>query len=457
MYIDAFIDVDSEETFKPPSRQFLQELRNDLEHIGNVQIERWIETNSEVYLATDSSTTQKKSEAIMAVGLINDKNEFLSIKNSLYNGKDAKACASAIMATLPTNCLPNIIGAIGDSAHLQQATTKLIFQTLNEINGEQKDRVSLICMLHGGSSCSRKNKEVMPQNYKEFHLDMKISFARRENTGYGPQSLKQQLEDRLVQYKRKIPKIQFKSDLGCRAGTEAENALATMAYRDDIKTVVEQTITEIELQNANRSQPIRLQLLARLKRVNQFLLDANWETTKVHLGSHVLLWFVLARRIFKIENLKRSITQKKEDIQVCMDRYNKVINENEPGEAYEKVLAMSITAGLPKSHIDIINDCGNAYLRSPQETKTAVNEYIISATERAKLKLEKDTKAYSDQADSDKLIISTNRQCESVFGCYKAFEHQFSSMSAEMIEILTRCSRNKVVLITIQIGFNKFS
>ena len=445
MFVDCFVDPDSEFEYKPPSRVYLQELRNDLEHIGNVQIERWIESNSTVYLATDSSTTQKKSEAIMAVGLVNDRNEFLSIKNSLYHGKDAKATASAIMATLPTNCLNNIVGGIGDSAHLQQSATKLVFETLNEINNEEKDRVSLICMLHGGSSCSRKNKEAMTDEYKQFHLDLKILLARRLNTGYGPQSLKQRLEDRLIHFKRKVSKIQFLSDKGCRAGTEAENALATIKYKEDIKIVLEEKITEIENQNASSRTPKSLQLLARLKRVNEFLLDENWSTTKVHLGSHILLWFVLARRIYKLENLKRTITEKKEDIKECIDRYAKVINENEPGEIFEKVLAMSITANLPDSHIQVINDCGSEYLRSSREVKSAVNQYIRSATMKAKLKLEKDTRAYSELPDSDKLVISTNRHCESVFGCYKSLEHQFPSMSAEMIEILTRCSRNKVV------------
>ena len=424
--------------------QFL--FRFDLDHLANTQINRWIEeAPGPLYIASDGSTTQKRGESIISIGLVDSKNQFCSITNSIQIGKNAKATAEAIMAGLPSNCLSSIAGFIGDSAHTQQAATKLVSEALNQLNNEEKEHVNLICGLHTGASCGRKGTEAMSPEQKQLHRDLKLIFSRRINQGYRREDLQQRLQDRLIHFKRKVSGVAFKSDLGSRAGSEAENGLALITYKEDVDHVVNTMIHEIERENERKRTPNRQQQLNRLKRVQNFLNAQNWSETMVNLGSHILLWHGLARRIFKIENHKRSITQKKEDINECISRYERILNESDPGEPYEKLMAIAIQANLLPVLKDCIRKCGEEYLRASRDVKSNVNDYIKFSCTRALAKLRKDTLPYTELADSEDLVISTNRNCESVFGRYKSYEHQFNSMSKEMIEILTRCSINKVI------------
>ena len=77
--------------------------------------------------------------------------------------------------------------------------------------------------------------------------------------------------------------------------------------------------------------------------------------------------------------------------------------------------------------------------------KEEVNNFISEACSRGLEKLLKDTKPLMSLPDSDDVIVTTNRMCEGVFAVYKNLEHHFTSMGTDMIEILTRCSINKVI------------
>ena len=416
--------------------------------MANTQISRWIdESPGPLYLASDGSTTQHHGESIIAIGLVNSQNQFCSIRNSIQVGKDAAAQAETTMGALPTSCLSAIEGFIGDSARLQMAASKLVSRAINELNETEKEHVFLTCGLHTGASCGRKGTEAMSPEHKQFHRDLKLILSKRINEGYRRESLKEQLEDRLVHFNRKVSGVSFKSDLGSRAGSEAENGIALITYRADVDAVLDSMVKKIENENEGKRTKSRQQQLQRLKRVQNYLNPDNWPETMIFLGSHILLWHGLARRIWKIENHKRSVTEKKEDINRCIARYEKVLNENDAGEPYEKLIAVTIQADLLSVQKECIDQCGMEYLRATGNIKKKVNDYIRFSCNRALEKLKKDTLAYTQLPDSNDLIISTNRNCESVFGCYKSYEHQFPSMSKEMIEILTRCSLNKVIIL----------
>ena len=352
--------------------------------------------------------------------------------------KDAKNTAANIMGLLPTSCLSKINASIGDSAHVQQLTTKLVHKALQEINNDNKSRSSFICGLHTKASCSRNAEGKMSEKYKQFYRDIQIGFSQRLNKGHRTESLAMKLEDELMEFKQKISGVRFVSNLGSRAGSIGNNAFAFLVYRSEIQSVINERIQELEEKNKDDGK------LERLRRILSFLDEENLEETMVHMGAHLMLWYGVSQRISKLENNKLSITEKKAVIAKCEERYEKMLSETDPGECFERLLAISASADLSQTQRNVINECGKVYLNASSELKKEVNDYIYNASDSALLKLKKDTKAYMDLDDSDEYVISTNQMAESVFAVYKHYELQFPSMSNDVIETLTRCARNKV-------------
>ena len=167
-----------------------------------------------------------------------------------------------------------------------------------------------------------------------------------------------------------------------------------------------------------------------------------------------MIHYGVSQRISKLENNKLTITEKKAVIAKCEERYQKLLSETDPGESYERLLAISADASLSQTQRNVINECWKAYLNASLELKKEVNDYIYNASDSALHKLKKDTKAYMDLADSDEYVISTNQMAESVFAVYKHYELQFPSMSNDVIETLTRCARNKVEAFSLETFYN---
>ena len=423
--------------------------RHDLDYLADTQIQRWIEKQEgSLAISSDGSTTKKEGLSILAVGLVNADNEFISLKTTLVAEKDAKNTASNIMGVLPTSCLSKINASIGDSAHVQQLTTKLVHKALQEINNDQKTRSSFICGLHTKASCSRNTEAKMSDEYKQLYRDIQIAFSQRLNKGHRTESLAVMLEDELIEFNQKISGVRFVSNLGSRAGSIGNNAFAFLVYRSEVKSVINERIQQLEEKNKDDGK------LERLRRIVSFLDEENLDTTMVHMGSHLMLWYGVSQRISKLENNKLTITEKKAVIAKCEERYQKLLSETDPGEPYERLLAISADASLSQTQRNVINECGRAYLNASLELKKEVNDYIYNASDSALLKLKKDTKAYMDLADSDEYVISTNQMAESVFAVYKHYELQFPSMSNDVIETLTRCARNKVEAFSLEAFYN---
>ena len=382
--------------------------------------------------------------SILAIGLVNSQNQFMAIKNLLVSEKDAKSTCQNIMTTLPSSVLTRISGSIGDSAHAQLLTQKLIHQTLQAVNGDEKERKSFVCGLHTKCSCQRKHQEAMPTHFHQLYRDLQVSFAGRRNEGIRQESLKTRLDDELTEFQQKVPGIKFLSNLGSRTGSIGANATALLVYKEEIQTVCRETIAEIEESNDKKKKETRMPQVNRLKRILSYLEPSRIQQTMVHLGSHISLWFGIAQRIGKLENHKFTIREKKAIIRTCEERYRKLLSETDHGECYERLLAITATADLSETQKRIIKECGESYLRAPRELKQEVNQYIIDASTEGLKKLLKDTVPYTELEDSDDLVVSTNQMCESVFGIYKFYELQFPSMGIDNIEVLTRCARNKV-------------
>ena len=416
-----------------------------MDFLANTQIERWINSQEgSLALSSDGSTTKKEGLSILCVGLVNSENEFISLKNTLVAEKDAKHTAANIMAVLPTSCLPKINASIGDSAHVQQLTTKLVHKNLQEINNDKKSRSSFICGMHTKASCARKHEEKMTPKFKQLYRDIQIVFGKRLNKGHRTESLVMKLEDELIEFNQKISGVRFVTNLGSRAGSIGNNALAFLVYQSEIKSVINERIVELLEKNKKKKEERNSKHLERLRNILSFLEDGNLERTMIHLGSHMMLWYGVAQRISKLENNKLTITEKKAVIVKCEERYEKLLSETDPGECFERLLAIAANANLSATQTKIFKQCGETYLNAPLSVKEEVNSYIYEACESALLKLKKDTKAYLDLEDSDEFVISTNQMAESVFAVYKHYELHFPSMSNDIIETLTRCARNKV-------------
>ena len=382
--------------------------------------------------------------SILAIGLVNSQNEFMAIKNLLVSGKDAKSTCQNIMTALPSSVLNRISGSIGDSAHAQILTQKLVHQTLQAINGDEKERKSFVCGLHTKCSCQRKHQEAMAAHFQQFYRDLQLSFGGRRNEGIRQESLKTRLDDELVEFQQKVPGIKFLSNLGSRTGSIGANATALLVYKNEVQTVCEETIAEIEETNDKKKRETRMPQMNRLKRILSYIEPSRIQHTMVHLGAHISLWYGIAQRIGKLENHKFTVREKKEIIRTCEERYRKLLSKTDHGECYERLLAITATADLSEAQKKVIKECGESYLTAPRELKKEVNDYICESSTEGLKKLIKDTKPYTELEDSDNLVVSTNQMCESVFGIYKFYELQYPSMSTDMIEVLTRCARNKV-------------
>ena len=280
----------------------------------------------------------------------------------------------------------------------------------------------------------------MPVDIKTFLDNIESTFGDREGSTFHKISLKQPLEDRLSLAGDKVKGAKIQNRLGSRGGIYSANSLAVIQYHKHIVPVIEQAIVKA----AEKTTAAGAKQLSKLKDIYN-MLTAKWERTRLFLGTVLMLQLFLARVIYRAENHRLSVTNKKKLVAEVVNRYHKILNQS--GRAFEKLRCLGLRqeSSFSVAETNAIQEAETAYKKVASDVQADVDRFITKASEGALDKVNKDCKELMNLPDSDELVPSTNRNLEGSFGCYKQIEKTFTAMDPMMQETVTRAMVNKLI------------
>ena len=265
-------------------------------------------------------------------------------------------------------------------------------------------------------------------------------FGDREGSSFHKISLKQPLEDRLSLEGDKVKGVKFVNRLGSRGGVYSSNSLAVIQYHKHIVPVIEAAIVKA----ASKTTTAGAKQLSKLKDIFN-MLTIDWKRTRLFLGTILMLQLFLARVIYRAENHRLSVSNKKKLVADVINRYHKILNQT--GQAFEKLRCLSLRqdCSFSVAEKNAVQEAEAAYKNIASDIQAEVDRFITKASEAALNKVNKDCKELMNLPDSDELVPSTNRNLEGSFGCYKQIEKTFTAMDPMMQETVTRAMVNKLI------------
>jgi len=280
----------------------------------------------------------------------------------------------------------------------------------------------------------------MPSDIKTFLDNMEDIFGDREGSTFHKISLKQPLEDRLSLEAGKVKGVKIVNRLGSRGGVYSSNSLAVIQYHKHIVPVIEAAIVKA----AGKTTAAGAKQLTKLKDIFN-MLTINWERTRLFLGTILMLQLFLARVIYRAENHRLSVTDKKKLVADVINRYQKILNQT--GQAFEKLRCLGLRqdCSFSVAETNTVQETEAAYKNIASDIQAEVDRFITKASEGALNKVNKDCKELMNLPDSDELVPSTNRNLEGSFGCHKQIEKRFEAMDPMMQETVTRAMVNKLI------------
>ena len=280
----------------------------------------------------------------------------------------------------------------------------------------------------------------MPTDIKSLLDNIETIFGDREGSTFHKTSLKQPLEDRLSLEDDKVKGVKIVNRHGSRGGVYSANSLAVIQYHKHIVPVIEIAIVKA----ADKTTAAGAKQLSKLKDIYN-MLTIKWERTRLFLGTVLMLQLFLARVIYRAENHRLSVTDKKKLVADVVNRYQKILNQT--GQAFEKLRCLGLRqdSSFSAAETNAVTETEKAYLKMSPDVQAEIDRFITKAAEGALDKVNKDCKELLSLPDSDELVPSTNRNLEGSFGCYKQLEKTFTAMDPMMQETVTRAMVNKLI------------
>lgn len=136
--------------YKTPSLSHIHDLRKAIGPLCDAQIVEFLENGSKFCLSSDGTRTNRNAQHLIGIGILNENLEFLSLQNKLTDGSTGEELAQEIVSAIPTNIIGKIDSFISDSANVQLKTQRILNSLFNEISGETRQRLNIICYMHTG-------------------------------------------------------------------------------------------------------------------------------------------------------------------------------------------------------------------------------------------------------------------------------------------------------------------
>ena len=398
-YTDCFTRDEPNMIFKMPSLPHICNLRKAIGPLCNQQILQFIENGTRFALSSDGTTTNKCSRNLLGIGLLNQDLEFISLQNKLTNGKKSEDLAVEMIAAIPSSITNKIDFFISDSDHTQLKMQRILNELLNEISGQQKQRSSLICIMHCGANLSTRCFAELPEHIKQMFKDLELLFGSSQNSGFRRECQKNRLLDILKHEKVYVAGLRFKCTKGSRFGIHPNNAVCSIQYH----SAIVKCLNEAQA-NQNKWQQKRLERAS-----NDHTID--WPVNRLFMSAFTMLWIGISRRVLKIENGDLSITEKKIIVSETIQRYQRIINCENKFEELARICIMATKSGCETL---AIANAEKWFTEANETDQKKIEEYLLAASTSAIVKIEKDAKSLLEMEDSEDKIPSTNRFKENV-------------------------------------------
>ena len=280
-----------------PSDSHFCNLRSDLDYITTKQTEEFIAKSTTLFLTTDDTTTSRESKSLHGTGLINELGLFHSYKNKLTVGSKADDKERQILEVLTPDIMNKLGGMVADTLASQKLASKQVLAKVAEETGRTDIPTDQFnCMLH---TKSNEYKFFI----KEIHTDdgksllsvmdkhVEILFGSRIGSGFHRQSIRADLEAKLKLRNLRKPGTFFKCRIGSRVGTEFHNAVALIAYKDQVLECVNEQIeylNDVELKKTKSKQiPFDQRQNTRFHQVRD-LIQNEWRPLTMQLSLAIL-------------------------------------------------------------------------------------------------------------------------------------------------------------------------
>ena len=413
----------------------------------------------EYFISSDGTTTNKEKTSLLGVGVIDQNMQFHCLELKSVVGKDAESGCIDIAGSLPSAVIHKCKGFISDTAAVQLKTQRLLNEHFKEIRNDQTDLPSIRCNMHTGNRAFKyRNRFLnilflghngatfhhsqMPKDVRKLLDDVVPTLGLRQTDGFKRNSLKQPLDDLLKLENAKQQAVGFVNRLGSRSGYYRDNALALIQYRPYVVRVLRPAIEKAADKHTKFGEKQHQLFQEMLKK-----LTTEWDRIHLVLGTAIMLESYLVNSVFKVENTKLTVKEKKEVVKDIYDSYNTILGDSTYGESvFERLRSMGIKKDctLNGAQTLAVRETESKYLAANEALKAEIDLYISAGSKKALAKYEKDFQPLLDQPDSDRKIPTSNRPMEGCFAVYKRNEKTFDAMSNHMIETLTRASVNKL-------------
>lgn len=221
-------------------------------------------------------------------------------------------------------------------------------------------------------------------------------------------------------------------------GTSASNALVTLLHRDVILQVIQE---QKKLKQSDVDEE-ETRVVKRLERVESLLVDNVWPLTACRLGINTMMLNCITQKMGKFEQNDQTVTQKKETLRSIYCLYEQLLKTD---DSFGELRKMAVNI-VNQDFQDELNVVDQLLHKVSDFDKKSLSEQVQVAARNAFKKLKKDQDSIFQLADSEDLLLTTNRRSESVFSTYKGLEKNFVGMTQERLEVLTRARINKVLL-----------
>ena len=423
-----------------PSRRWIQDQRDLIEPLVDSQI---IEETNEAQSLTimhDGSTCNKDGSKIYTVGVANEHNKFTAIHTKVVPNGTADAAADAIISCLTRDVIEKTDKCISDTAHAALKTGRLLDDKMSEIINEPKETKKINCSFHTGANMDDHHDKANPKAMKTMFLDFQVLFSSRDNSGHRREDLRIPLKDLLSENTTcKTKSKRFLSKLGSRMATSASNSLVTLLHRDVILQLIQE---QKQLKQSDSDEEETTPVVKRLERVESLLIDNVWPLTACRLGINTMMLKCITLKMGKFERNDQTVTQKKATLRSIYCLYEQLLKTDDSFGELRK-MAVEIDDHDFQDALSVVD----LLLHKVSDfDKKSLSEQVKTAARNGFKKLKKDQDGILQMADSEDLLLTTNRRSESIFATYKGLEKNFVGMTQERLEVLTRARINKVFL-----------
>ena len=437
--------------FHLPSDSHFCNLRSDLDYITTKQSDEFIANSTTLFLTTDDTTTSREAKSLHGTGLINEAGIFHSFKNKLTIGSSAEDKENHILEVLTPDIMNKLGGVVADTLASQKLASKRVLAKVAEKTGrDDLPKEQINCMLH---TKSNKYKFII----KEIHTDdgksllsmmdkhLEILFGSRIGTGYHKQSLRSDLEAKLKLRNLRKPGTFFKCRIGSRIGTEFHNAVALIAYKDQVLECVNEQIAylnDAELKKTKSKQiPFDQRQNTRFHQVRD-MINNEWRPLTMQLSLAIISWTVMIEPLAELDSIKTPLKRLKELINLVDEKFNRIFNLEDAH--FEELRRMNIRSECSQTVKDVLQTCEQEWMLATDLQKKELDQMTLRAFRSAYVKFRKDVNDVLSMEDSDAIVPLSNKHQESFFAHYKRNEHLYLHMTDGMIEIVAKAKLNKV-------------